>query len=103
MEQFAAIMLIVTCSHGTADCRELPAPQVAYETVQTCNEDMRGALRRSAEQGGEVYGACAAVDPSVLEADAAVYWNLTTDGKLTVDVVDEDASPEQDGILTASR
>lgn len=104
MEQFAAIMLIVACSHGTADCREMPAPRVAYETVQTCNEDLRGALRRSADGArAEVFGTCAAVDPAAFEADAAVYWNLTEDGKLTVDLVDEDLSPEQDGILTAER
>lgn len=90
MEHLAAIMMLVGCSSGQADCRELPVGVPVYETVEACRADMSRELRRHAGSEPAVYGTCEAVDPLLLERDVMITWDLTGEGVLSVEVIDAD-------------
>lgn len=91
MEHVAAIMLLIGCGDGNIECRELPAPTPAYETVAQCEADMESALRSASNQMPLTYGQCAEVDPALFEQDAIVSWDFAENGELHVDVVPSDA------------
>jgi hypothetical protein len=87
MEHIAAIMLLVGCSHGGAACEELPAPQVAFESMEECTSALPGAIGGAAGGGKIVRARCAVIDPAWLEEDVEISWELTRDGGLEVHVV----------------
>lgn len=91
MEHVAAIMLLIGCGDGNIECRELPAPTPAYETVAQCEADMESALRGASNEMPLIYGQCAEVDPALFEQDAIVSWDFASNGELHVDVVPSDA------------
>lgn len=90
MEHIAAIMVLIGCGHGEVDCRELPAPQPAYETVVACERQMEDALREASDSRPIIYGQCAEVDPALFEQDAVVSWDFAENGELHVAVVPTD-------------
>lgn len=102
MEHLAAIMILIGCG-GPTTCHELPAPTVSYETVAECRRELKPAMMMAVDRTREVYGTCAEVDPSTLEQDASVYWDLSKDGKITVQVVNADDEMAAEGRMVASR
>lgn len=87
MEHIAAILVLIGCGHGDVSCEEVPAPTVAYETVEMCERDMERVLRESSDRYPVTYGTCELVDPALFEGDAVVAWDFTPTGELNVDVI----------------
>lgn len=85
MEHIAAIMLLVGCSHGSIACEELPAPQVAFESLEECVGALPSALGAAGAEKRIVRGRCAAIDPAWIEEDVEISWKMGQDG-LEVDV-----------------
>jgi hypothetical protein len=87
MEHIAAIMLLVGCSHGSLACEEVPAPQVAFETMEECVRFLPSALGGAGAHAGKrfVRGRCAAVDPAWVEEDVEISWRMSGNS-LEVDV-----------------
>ncbi|HEV7318514.1 MAG TPA: hypothetical protein VGO04_07890 [Ensifer sp.] len=92
MEHIAAIMVLVGCMQTTEACREVPAPTVAFETVDECRELLTPAIEATGETFKRAYGACAEVDPALFAEDATIEWRITTHGELKVDVKMDDGS-----------
>ena len=86
MEHIAAIMLLVGCSHGGLTCEELPAPQVAFETMEECVGALPAALGGAGAGKHIVHGRCAVVDPAWVEEDVEIDWRLTRKNGLEVHV-----------------
>ncbi|GAB1583193.1 MULTISPECIES: hypothetical protein [Phyllobacteriaceae] len=95
MQQLAAIMLLVTCSNDLAVCHEQPAPTVSYETVATCETELKPAIRNLAAENTRVYGKCVEVDPEIMERDAAIFWEIDANDELQITIREEheDANP----------
>lgn len=92
MEHIAAIMVLVGCTQATQDCREVPAPSVAFETVDECRELLSPAIEATAGTFKHAYGACAEVDPALFAEDATIAWHITSSGRLQVKVQIDDGS-----------
>lgn len=90
MEHVAAIMLLVGCSYGNVDCQELPAPTVAYRSVEDCQSVLRSAVDESGVGYKITYGKCTAIDPAVFEQDASIVWDITSNDELKVTVETDD-------------
>jgi hypothetical protein len=99
MEHIAAIMLLVGCSHGSLACEELPAPQVAFESMEECQGALPAALGGAGVSKRIVHGRCAAVDPAWMEEDVEITWRLSRENGLQVDV--RQLSPPADGMVVA--
>lgn len=91
MEHIAAIMLLVGCSQGNLECRELEAPVVAFEAAEECRDMLRPSIAAARTGTRVVYGACAEVDPALFVEDATIEWDFTPKGALKVHVIIEDA------------
>jgi hypothetical protein len=87
MEHIAAVLLIVGCSSGFSDCRELPAPTALFETFEECEDVLPASLTEHHQQGLHVTGACVYVDPAAEEEDAELVWSVSPDGALEAEVV----------------
>lgn len=92
MEHIAAIMVLVGCMQATDACREVPAPTVAYETVDECRELLSPAIDATAKVFKRAYGACAEVDPALFDEDATIEWRVTPAGRLQVKLQVDDGS-----------
>lgn len=92
MEHIAAIMMLVGCTQGNIECRELPAPAIGFETAEECQELLQPSI--DSVRGGSriVYGKCTAVDPALFIEDATIIWDVTPSGELDVQVKFEDPS-----------
>ncbi|WP_337183588.1 hypothetical protein [Shinella sp.] len=99
MEHIAAIMLLVGCNSGSLACEELPAPQVAFETMQDCLGALPAALGDAGVSKRIVHGRCAAVDPAWVEEDVEITWHLTRQNRLEVSV--QTVSPPAEGLVIA--
>ena len=86
MEHVAAILLIVGCSGDLAQCRELPAPTPAFETVEACTHAQPFALSDLAGRRDRVFATCVAVDPALEQEDAQIVWSITPQGHLNASV-----------------
>ena len=94
MEHIAAIMMLVGCTQGAVDCRELPAPAVGFETAEECQELLRPAVAEVRGRFAVVYGKCAPIDPALYIEDATITWDITPSDELDVQVTfDEPAAP----------
>lgn len=102
MGSLSAIMILIACS-GPNTCHELPAPTVGYETVAECDSVLRPAMMDAVHREKQVYGTCAAVDPSVFEQDATITWDLSKDGRISVQVINNDERMAEQGSIVASR
>ncbi|RCS23739.1 hypothetical protein DUT91_10660 [Phyllobacterium salinisoli] len=94
MEQLAAIMLLITCSDDLAVCKERPTPTISYETVATCETELRPALRNLAGESPKVFGKCVEVDPEIMERDAAILWEIDANNELKVTIREEHETEE---------
>jgi hypothetical protein len=54
MEHIAAFMILIACSDDLQACNEIPAPAVAYETVQECEAELTPAMRTISAVAGQV-------------------------------------------------
>jgi hypothetical protein len=82
MEHIAAFLLIVGCSNGVAECRELPAPTPVFETVEDCEALRPNAAAAYAPRFGRVLSRCVEVDPAMEHEDATIVWDVTGTGEL---------------------
>lgn len=99
MEHIAAIMLLVGCSQGSLACEELPAPQVAYESLEECVGALPSALGGASAVSRIVHARCAVVDPAWSEEDVEVSWRMSRENGLEVDV--RQIIPPADGVVVA--
>ncbi|MCV9998658.1 hypothetical protein OE766_10400 [Pararhizobium sp. YC-54] len=96
MEHIAAIMMLVGCTQGNVECKELPAPAVGFETAEECHALLQPSLNAARGKYKIVYGKCAAIDPALYIEDATITWEITPAKELDVQVTfDEPAPPVQ--------
>ncbi|MER0237895.1 hypothetical protein [Fulvimarina sp. MAC8] len=89
MEHIAALMLLVGCSSDVTTCREVPVAAPAYETIDECRNDLGVQVRLAETRMPKLYGACKAVDPASFEQSASLEWSVTRDGRLNIDLVED--------------
>ncbi|MBL8576448.1 MAG: hypothetical protein JNK47_04425 [Mesorhizobium sp.] len=82
MEHIAALLLIVACSDGIEQCREIEAASAVYETEQECDADLQPTISRFVTRDRQVLGRCVSVDPAIEDEDADLVWNVKPDGTL---------------------
>ena len=92
MEHIAAIMILIGCTQGDIDCRELPAPAIGFETAEECQELLQPAIDEAEGKYMTVHGKCTAVDPALFIEDATIAWNITPSGDLDVQVTFDDSA-----------
>lgn len=86
MEHIAAFLLIVGCSQDLSQCRELPAPQPVFETVQDCDAVLADSAKPYAGSHPQLFAQCFEVDPLLAETDAEIVWDVTAGVGLTASV-----------------
>jgi hypothetical protein len=86
MEHIAAILLLLGCNDSASVCNEIPAPQVGYETMQSCEEETPALLSAAGSDYPLVLAKCFAVDP-LAEGDMEIVWDLNSRGELVAEVV----------------
>ena len=101
METLAAFMLLLSCSKDLAQCREVPAPAIAYESIEDCNAELAPAIGRAGEVSRVAIGKCLEFDQSLLEADAEIVWDITPEGGLVAGLVPVTPDEETDAALAA--
>ena len=84
MEHIAAFMILIACSDDLQACNEIPAPAIAYETVQECQAELTPAMRSLSASQAKSYGECVEIDPALFYEDAEIVWDVTRDGGLEV-------------------
>nr|WP_314092830.1 hypothetical protein [uncultured Shinella sp.] len=99
MEHIAAFMLLIGCNAGTVSCQELPAPQVAFESMEECVGALPVALGGAGATGRIVHARCAAIDPAWVEEDIEITWRMSREKGLEIDI--REAAPQADGMLVA--
>lgn len=99
MEHIAAIMLLVGCNSGSLACEELPAPQVAFESMEDCVGALPSALGDAGLAKRVVHGRCAAVDPAWVEEDVEITWRMSRQSGLEVHV--QQVAPPAEGVVVA--
>lgn len=77
MEHLAALLLIVGCSDDLSKCEELPAPTVAYHSMETCESDMQAAFGQFVRDYPQIFAQCVTFEPELLEMDAQIVWEIT--------------------------
>jgi hypothetical protein len=94
MEHIAAIMMLIGCTQGNVQCRELPAPAIGFETVDACRDLLQPAISEARGANEVVHGKCTEVDPALFIEDATIVWKNAPLGQLHVQVTfDDPASP----------
>lgn len=86
MEHIAAFLLIVGCSQDLSQCRELPAPQPVFETLQDCDAALADSSSAHAGSHPQLFAQCFEVDPLLAETDAEIVWDVTAADGLTASV-----------------
>ncbi len=99
MEHIAAFMLLIGCNAGSLSCEELPAPQVAFESMEECVGALPVALGGAGAKGRIVHARCAAIDPAWIEEDVEISWRMSREKGLEIDI--REAAPPADGMLVA--
>ena len=99
MEHIAAFMLLIGCNAGSLSCEELPAPQVAFESMEECVGALPVALGGTGAKGRIVHARCAAIDPAWVEEDIEISWRMSREKGLEVDI--RETTPPADGLLVA--
>lgn len=94
MEHIAAIMMLVGCTQGNVECKELSAPAVGFETAEECQALLQPSLNDFRSKYKIVYGKCAAIDPALYIEDATITWAITPSNELDIQITfDEPAMP----------
>ena len=87
MEHLAAVMLLLACPEDVSQCAVQPAPTVAYETMQECENTLAGRLLQPARGDDALIGTCLPVDPAEFAEDADIDWTVNSDRTITAQVV----------------
>ena len=77
MEHIAAFMILIACSDDLQACNEIPAPAIAYETVQECEAELTTAMRTISASQDNSYGKCVEIDPALFYEDVEIVWDVT--------------------------
>jgi len=93
MEHIAAIMMLVGCTQGNLECKELPAPAVGFETAEECQQQLQPSIKDVQGRYKIVYGKCAEIDPALYLEDATITWDITPANELDVQVTFDDPAP----------
>lgn len=86
MSAAAILLMIVGCNGSLEDCRELPAPEPFYSSIETCEADNVLAAVHHSGDFDQVFGACAVFDEGLVGSDAEIVWDVSRDEGLTVAV-----------------
>ncbi|PWW02021.1 hypothetical protein DFR52_102686 [Hoeflea marina] len=86
MQSLAAVMLVVSCTQVPEKCTEIPVPVPAYETMAACMDDLRPMMGQADVRKGQIIGACASFDSALFERDAAIVWDVSAAGRLSVEL-----------------
>ena len=92
MEPAAAIMLFLSCSTGSTDCREIRDLR-AYDSAASCREALPAVLRSMNMSDRHVTGRC------VLASD----FNLGVDPLTTASIPSASASPDGYAMVRVTR
>lgn len=84
MEHIAAFMLLIACSEDLQVCKEYPAPAIAYETAEQCQDELKPAIRIISTSLAKSFGKCVEIDPALTYEDAEIVWDVTQAGGLEV-------------------
>ena len=84
MEHIAAFMLLIACSDDLQACKEYPAPEIAYETVEQCQAELTPAIRTMGSSQPKSFGKCVEIDPALIYEDAEIVWDVTQQGGIEV-------------------
>lgn len=95
MEHIAALLLIVGCSNGLDQCRELQAPLSVFETMAECATARPEIVKRLQDPKQKVFSRCLVVDPALEDDYDQIIWNVQADGTF-------DASLGVAGMVVAS-
>lgn len=95
MEHIAALLLIVGCSNGLDQCRELPTPVSVFETVEECAVERPLAIERLKQSNQRIFSRCLALDPALEDDYDQITWKVRPDGGF-------DASVNIAGMVVAS-
>lgn len=86
MEHIAAFLLLVGCSNGDAECRELPSPTPVFETLEDCEAVRLPAIGHFTSRYPRVLGKCIEVDPAQEYEDATIVWDVLPNGRLQASI-----------------
>ncbi len=101
METFAAFMLLLSCSKDLVACQELPAPTVAYASVEECSQALTPHIGAAGKDGRVVIGKCLEFDQSLLEADAEIVWDVTPETGLVAGLVPVTPDEQTDAVVAS--
>lgn len=100
----AILLMVVGCSGGLEDCREIAVPAPHYISSRQCEQDMHDVIDGNAARFDHVFGACTYFDPDLLQSDIEIVWDVSILKGLEVDlepVIDEEiVLAGQDGSST---
>lgn len=99
METLAAFMLLLSCSKDLATCTQIPAPTVAYSSVEECNAALAPQIGRAGKGAKVAIGKCIEFDQSPLEADAEIVWDISPQGELVAGLVAVTPDEQTDAAL----
>lgn len=86
MEHIAAFLLIIGCSEDLSQCRELPAPQPVFETIEDCDAELSPSFGRFVSAYPQLFAKCFEVDPELAEMDSELVWSISPEGDLLASV-----------------
>jgi hypothetical protein len=58
MSTLAAILVLVACPTGSADCVREPVRIVSFQTASDCWTRLDGEVKKAKKPGFEIYGVC---------------------------------------------
>lgn len=73
----AIILMVVGCSGGLEDCREIAVPAPHYVSGRQCEQDMHDVIDGNAARFDHVFGACSYLDPDLLQFDVEIVWDVS--------------------------
>lgn len=86
MSGIMAAMLIVICTDTFSTCKVLDSNVNVYQTAETCEAKLIPSLRSAISKGEQIFGKCVSIQPTSLQSNSAIYWEITEDGDFLVDV-----------------
>jgi hypothetical protein len=73
----AILLMVVGCTGGLDDCREISVPASHYASTQDCEHDMNLVVEGASSRFDHIYGACAHFDEELLQTDVEIVWDVT--------------------------
>jgi len=73
----AILLMVVGCSGGLEDCREISVPAPHYISSRQCEQDMVDVINGKSDMFDHVFGACSYFDPDLLQFDVEIVWDVS--------------------------